>query len=402
MILRTALARKFRMVLPLGLTLMLLPMAATPLFAQTPGITATEILLGQSADLAGPTKEIGTNMRDGALLYFKHINTNGGIHGRKIRLITMDDGYDANRCAANTRRLIEKDKVFMLFGYTGTPTSERAVALAEAGGVPFFGPVTGAEFLRTPVKHLVFNIRASYFQETDAIVKILHEERGVTRFSVFYLNGDYGQAGLTGVKMALAKYHSMLVNTAGYDMKNPDVSAAVKHILAGNPQAVIIIGVPDPHPAAFIKAFRETGNRAYIAGISPVNGEVLGQRLLNIGVGVMVSQVVPYPYYKETPVVAEYHRMIGLYMPEHQANFAGMEGFIDAKALCKIFEDMPDTMTREDFVKTAESETNVDLGGMNISFSPTSHQGSNKVFFTQIVPGGFLKPIARLSNLYEY
>ncbi len=200
----------------------------------------------------------------------------------------------------------------------------------------------------------------------------------------------------------MARRHLSLVDKASYGLGNPDVSAAVKRLLAGTPQAVIVIGTPDPHPAAFIKAFREAGSRAYIANLSPVGGEILAQRLLNIGVGVMISQVVPYPFYKETPVVAEYQRMTSLYMPEHEPDYSGLEGFIDAKALCKILADMPEPMTRGDFARTAEQETNVDLGGMRFSFSPTNHQGSDEVFFTQIVPGGFIKPIARLDDLYGY
>ncbi len=199
MILRTALARKLRMALPLGLVLVFFPAATVPLFAQTPGITASEIIIGQSADLGGPTRAIGTSLRDGALLYFRHVNTDGGIHGRKIRLISLDDAGDANRCDANTRRLIDKEKVFLLFGYTGTPTSERAVPLAEASRVPFFAPYTGAQFFRTPVKPPVFNLRASYFQEIKAIVTILCKERDVTRFSVFYLDYTNGRAGLAGM-----------------------------------------------------------------------------------------------------------------------------------------------------------------------------------------------------------
>ena len=155
-------------------------------FAQTVGVTDAEIVIGQSCALKGPTKVLGQSLRRGALSYFKHVNENGGIWGRYIRLVTYDDGYEPKACVDNTEKLIEQDKAFLLFGYVGTPTSKAVLPIVTEKKVPFFAPFTGAEFLRTPVNPYIFNLRASYFQETEAMVDKLLTERSIKRISVFF------------------------------------------------------------------------------------------------------------------------------------------------------------------------------------------------------------------------
>lgn len=365
-----------------------------------PGITAHEIILGQSCVISGPLKDLGTEMRDGALTYFNYINTMGGIKGRKIRLISMDDGYNAARCRNNTVNFIDVEQVFLLFGYVGTPTSKAALPLAVQKKVPFFAPYTGAEFLRTPVNPLVFNIRASYFQETEAIVGKLHSEKGIQRISVFYMNGSYGRAGLEGVQRALAKRNLTLNSKASYEVSTGDATAAARKLAADNPEAVIIVGTYGP-AADFIAKMRTAGSTAYIVNISPVGGEKLAKKLGNQGVGVMITQVVPFPYFKRSPLVKEYHSLTRQFFPRGEASFTGMEGFIAAKSLCKILEAIPGEVNRTRFVKAAQAQANVDLGGLKFSFKPGEQQGAHDVFFTQIVPGGFVQPVTSLDDLYE-
>src|SRR5438552_17766378 len=186
--------------------------AATVLAAGAePGITATTILIGQSAAFSGPASELGNEMRAGALAYFQQINAAGGINGRKIELRSLDDGYESDRAAANTKKLIE-DGVFLLFGYVGTPTSNASKPIFTAARVPFVGPFTGAESLRNPLNRYIFNIRASYFDETDKIVGQLTGQT-LDRIAVFFQNDDYGKAGLTGVERAMQKRGLNIVAT---------------------------------------------------------------------------------------------------------------------------------------------------------------------------------------------
>ncbi|MBS1137611.1 MAG: transporter permease [Proteobacteria bacterium] len=169
--------------------------AATVAVAEV-GVSDNRILLGQSAALSGPAQELGIEMRLGAQLYFEHVNRQGGIFGRSIELRSYDDGYEPDRTAPNTTRLIREDGVFALFGYVGTPTSNAAIPIFSEAKVPFIGAFTGADSLRHPFNRLIFNIRASYFEETERIVDE-HASLGVQSVAVFYQNDAYGKAGLT-------------------------------------------------------------------------------------------------------------------------------------------------------------------------------------------------------------
>jgi len=370
-------------------------------WGKTPGISENEILIGQSCALKGPTQALGKGMKNGALAYFRHINSEGGIRGKKIRLISYDDGYEPQACAANTNKLIDQDKVFLLFGYVGTPTSKVAMPIAIKKGVPYFGPFTGAEFLRSPVKRQVLNMRASYFQETEAMVDHLFRDKGIKRISVFYQNDSYGKAGLEGVRRALARRDMEILNQAHYPRNTVDVEPAVKALLATKPGAVIMIGAYRPC-ARFIRLMREAGSDATFLNVSFVGADAMADILANKGLGVVVTQVVPYPFDKRIPVVAEFHRLMRQYVPNADPDLVSMEGFISAKALCKILLETPDPITREGFIQTAEKQSDVDLGGFSFSFGPDDHQGSDLVYFTQVGPGRFICPIKNLTGLYEY
>ncbi|MDO9157898.1 MAG: ABC transporter substrate-binding protein, partial [Burkholderiaceae bacterium] len=160
------------------------------------------IVLGQSAAFSGPAAELGQQYHLGARLYFDRVNASGGIEGRKIELHKLDDGYEPERCAANTRQFIAEG-VFALFGYVGTPTTAAALPLATEARMPLFAPLTGAQSLREPYNRQVVHIRASYLDETAAIVRQTHAV-GIKRLAVFHQNDGYGQAGLDGVRRALA------------------------------------------------------------------------------------------------------------------------------------------------------------------------------------------------------
>src|SRR5882762_1914112 len=189
-----------------------------------PGVTATTILIGQSAAFSGPASELGTEMRAGALAYFQQVNASGGVHGRKIELRSLDDGYESDRAAANTKKLID-DGVFLLFGYVGTPTSNASKPIFTAARVPFVGPFTGAESLRNPLNRYIFNVRASYYDETDKLVGQLVGQT-LDKIAVFYQNDDYGKAGLTGVERAMQKRSLKIIATGTVERNTTDVAVA--------------------------------------------------------------------------------------------------------------------------------------------------------------------------------
>jgi branched-chain amino acid transport system substrate-binding protein len=269
----------------LRILLTLLALAAG--IAQAQGVTDSEIVLGQSAALSGPAAQLGQDMRDGALLYFQHVNAQGGVHGRRIVLKTLDDGYEANRAAANTRKLVDDDKVFALFGYVGTPTSAASMPIFTQAKVPFVGPFTGAESLRNPVNPYIFNVRASYFDETEAIVQHL-SAMGIDRIAIFYQDDAYGQAGLAGVERALKKRNLALVARGTVERNTVQVEKAVAAIGKSDPQAVVMISAYTSC-AAFIKQMKAANMNPTFWNVSFVGSKALAEELGPEGRGVEIS-----------------------------------------------------------------------------------------------------------------
>ena len=176
-----------------------------------PGVYDKRIVFGQSAAFKGPAAALGIGMREGILAAFAEMNATGGVHGRKLDLVSYNDGYEPNTAIDNTKRLLQADKVFALIGEVGTPTSKAVQPIASDAGVPFIGPFTGAEFLRNPYKRSVINVRASYFQETEAMVERLVKDLAISRIAILYQDDSYGRAGLVGVRKALEKRNMELV-----------------------------------------------------------------------------------------------------------------------------------------------------------------------------------------------
>ncbi|HTS23090.1 MAG TPA: ABC transporter substrate-binding protein [Casimicrobiaceae bacterium] len=349
--------------------------------AGDPGVTSNSILIGQSAAFSGPASELGTEMRAGAMAYFQAINASGGVNGRKIELRSLDDGYEADRAAANTKKLID-DGVFLLFGYVGTPTSNAAKPIFTAAKVPFVGPFTGAESLRNPVNRYVFNIRASYFDETDKLVGQLVGQT-LDRIAVFYQNDDYGKAGLTGVERAMQKRNMQIIATGTVERNTVDVGAAVKSICKVDPQGVVMISAYKSC-AAFIKAMRNAGCNPQFMNVSFVGSKALAHEAGASGRGVGVSQVVPFPWNLSARIVKDYQQMIEASTGKQNYSFTSLEGFIAAKVLVEGLRRTGNDLTRERFINAMEQIRDFDVGGFTVSFSPTDHSGSKFVELTVI------------------
>lgn len=362
-----------------------------------PGITKDQILIGQSCDLSGTFKELGKEAKNGATAYFSHINASGGVKGRKIKLVTLDDSYDVSKCVANTDKLLNQENVFLLFGYLGAPTIHAVLETVKKNNVPFFAPLTGAEFLRNPMTREVFNIRASYIKEIETIIEALLM-KNIKRISVFYMEADYGTSGLAAVEAELKMRGMNIHSKASYPPDSKDIRPAVASLSASEPEAVIIIAA-NSASAAFIEEMRARKSKPMMINLSPVGGDLLAKNLKNRGVGVVVTQVMPFPFDKRVPVVAEYHRISEAFTPEAEISYSGLEGFIAAKTLCSILSKMQ-AFTRREFIETAEL-TYEYVGGYKINYTPANHFGSVMVQLTQIAPGGFLGNVENLNQLYE-
>ena len=359
-----------------------LALAVLGIVAQAePGVTPTSILIGQSAAFTGPASELGNEMRAGANAYFRYVNANGGVNGRKIEMRSLDDGYEGDRAAANTKKLID-DGVFLLFGYVGTPTSNASKPIFTAARVPFVGPFTGAESLRNPLNRYVFNIRASYFDETERIVGQMTAQT-LAKIAVFYQNDDYGKAGLAGVERAMAKRNLKIVATGTVERNTVDVAAAVQAIGKSDAQAVVMISAYKSC-AAFIKAMRAAGYSPQFINVSFVGSKALAKEAGPDGRGVGISQVMPFPWNLSAPIVKEYQQLLEAATGKQDYSFTSLEGFIAAKVLVEGLRRTGADLTRERFIAAMEKMKDVDLGGYTVNFSPTDHNGSKFVELTVI------------------
>ncbi|WP_036169665.1 ABC transporter substrate-binding protein [Massilia sp. 9096] len=350
------------------------------------GVSDKSIVIGQSAALSGPASALGTAMRDGALAYFDAVNADGGVHGRQIVLKTVDDGYDPARAGPNTGQLVDKDKVFALFGYVGTPTSNAAMAWVDKGDVPFFAPMTGAQTFREPVNRNVFNIRDGYADETEKIVEHL-DAIGVKQIAVLYQDDAYGKAGLEGVTQALKKRKQDVFVTATVERNSVDVAAAVAKMKAAKPHAVIMISAYKSS-AAFIRAMRKASDSVpFFWNVSFVGSQALMDELGPDASGVMISQVMPSPWDEKIAVVKEYRKLY-LAKPGREPDYASLEGFIAAKVFVEGLRHVKGDVTRKGFTHALETMGATNLGGYTVQFSPSNHNGSNYVDLSIITRKG--------------
>jgi branched-chain amino acid transport system substrate-binding protein len=341
-----------------------------------------QLVLGQSAALSGPAAQLGIQFRAGANLYFERINASGGIHGTGIELKTLDDGYEPERCAANTTRFVDEG-VFALFGYIGTPTSMAALPLVSKHKVPFFAPFTGARGLREPFNPHVFHVRASYFDETEHIVNQLHAV-GMKRIAVFYQNDSYGQAGLEGVVRALSARGAKPVATGTVERNTVDVAAAVDAIVAERPDGIVQISAYHSC-AAFVRAARRSGSAAQFCNVSFVGTSALAQELGPDARGVVVSQVMPYPFAAKTALVGEFIRAA---TGRVDMNYSSLEGYVAAKVLVEGLRRAGPHPSREMLVAGLERLHEYDAGGFFVNFSAAKHTGSSYVDLTILTGDG--------------
>lgn len=349
------------------------------------GVTPDTIVLGQSVALTGPAAALGVEMRNGAKVYFDYVNSKGGVHGRKIQLVTLDDGYEPARTVPNTKKLIEEYKVFALFGYVGTPTSSAVLPLFTEARVPFFGAFTGAELLRQPFNRYIFNVRASYYDETEKIVEQL-VSTGSRNIAVFYQDDAYGQAGLKGVELAMARRNLKISTTATVERNTLKVERAVKTINAAQPDAVVMISAYKSC-GEFIRQMKKQGSAAQFYNVSFVGSQALADDLGSEGVGVAISQVMPFPWGGDMPIIREYQSLM-LRAGNKQFTFSTVEGFIAAKAFVEGLRRAGRDLTRERLIAALEKMNDVDLGGFYVGFTPTNHNASKFVDLTIIAHDG--------------
>ncbi|WP_439115532.1 ABC transporter substrate-binding protein [Hydrogenophaga sp.] len=346
---------------------------------------ASRLVLGQSAAFSGPAAQLGIQFHAGAKLYFDQLNAKGGVNQATVEISQLDDGYEPERCAANTRKLLNDD-VFALFGYIGTPTSVVALPLATQAQTPFFAPFTGAMGLRQPFNRMAFHMRASYNDETALIVKQL-TNLGLKKIAVFHQNDAYGKAGLDGVTLALNAMQLKPVAVATVERNSVDVAQAVSTLNAAQPDAVVQISAYTSC-AAYIRAARAAGYGGMFYNVSFVGTQALADALGKEGAGVAVSQVVPTPYSTSRPITREFLAAIAQGGSKVQPNFSSMEGFMAAKLFAEGMRRASGRLTRDSLIGGLESIRDFSIGGFNVSFSPSNHVASKFVELSMLTGDG--------------
>ena len=362
--------------------------ACSALAAAEPGVTDSTITLGMSSPFTGPNGVYGVDMRQVIQAYFAQVNKGGGVNGRKIDLVALDDGYETDRTVANTKTLIGDKRVFALLAFYGSsPTTEAMNTVFGPARVPLVGTISGAGTLREPIAknpngHYMFNVRASYADETEAIINQL-VSLGLKNIAVFYQNDGFGKSGLEGVTASLKKHNLAPSAVATVERNSVDVAAAVDTIAKAKPQAVVMVTLYKP-TAAFVQAMKKGGQRPMFTTLSPVGTEQLVKELGADARGIVISQVMPYPWNDIVPMVRDYQKLVG---KGGAYSYYGIEAYAMARIMVEALRKTGKEPTREKLVAALES-TNTDLGGFRIGFTNTNRQGSRFVEMTVVGPGG--------------
>jgi ABC-type branched-subunit amino acid transport system substrate-binding protein len=361
------------------------------------GVSADKVVFGQAAALEGPASALGQNMKIGLEAAFAEINKAGGVKGRKLELKSVDDGYEPSKSIEVVKKLLEEDKVFAIAGTVGTPTAAATQPIAATAGAPFIGAFTGAEFLREPYKPLVMNIRASYFQETEAMVEHLTKDIGASKIAIMYQDDAFGQAGLAGVKKALDKRQMQLAGEGTFERNTLAVKAALLAIKKAQPDAVIMISPYKP-AAEFIKLAKQIKLEATFVNISFVGTNSLAKELGPMGSGVVITQVVPFPDDAAIPVVGRYHAALKASAPDAEPGFVSLEGYLVGRAIIAAMEKVSGDLTRQALVEAVQKSGTFDLGGFKLAYGSSSNRGSDQVFLTVIQADGSLKAVSHLEK----
>ena len=363
---------------------------------ESPGFSDNHVLFGQSAAFTGPAQELGKEMRLGIEAAFHEANQAGGVHGRELRLESLNDAYEPEFAASNTQRLIESEQVFALIGMVGTPTARVSAPLAHAAGIPFIAPFTGAEFLRDPELENVLNLRASYYQETEEMVARLAEDRGITRVAVLYQDDSYGRNGLEGARLALKRRGLEPVASGRYERNTSAVKSAVLAITEAEPEAVIMIGASAP-VARTVDLVRRDADPVFMA-VSFVGSNALAAELGGAGAGVYVTQVVPLPDDASVPVVARYRAALSAYDPLAEPGFVSLEGYLAGRLAIAGLQACGPDLDRERFLDAVHDAASIDIDGIRLQYGPGDNQGSDAVFLTVMGTDGKYHQVDKLEG----
>ena len=354
--------------------------------ATAQGVDSSSVKFAQVAALDGPAAALGTGMREGILAAFEEANRAGGVHGRQVMLESFDDGYEPDRSVAHVRSIIDGGNHIGLIGPVGTPTSRATQPIATEADMPFVGPFTGAGFLRDPELKNVVNVRATYAAETEAWIKHLVDELGMNSIAILYQDDGFGRVGLDGVTAALDRRGMSLVAEGTYTRNTVAVKSALLDIRKAKPDAVVMVGAYKPI-AEFIRLSRKLKFEPTFVNISFVGSKALASELGADGEGVIISQVVPFPWDATLPIVANYQDAIMAVDPDAEPSFVTMEGYLVGRVALRALEAAGPDLDRAALSTALVELGRFDLGGLTFDYGAGDNQGLDTVFMTRIVSG---------------
>lgn len=346
------------------------------------GVSDDEILLGMSNALTGPTAQLGIKLKQGSEAYFKALNKQGGIHGRQLSLISLDDGYEPQNTVSNTRKLIYEHKVFALFGYVGTPTSFAIMPLLKDSNIPFLMPFTGAEFLRKPLRKNIFNLRTSYFEEAKAQIDYLVIKQLINKIGLLIQADEFGLAVEQGLLKAMSRHGIKPLVTVRYKRNTEDIYAALDKLKQSGVEAVSFVGTYKPL-IEFINAGFDKQFTPFYTTVSFVSSHDLFNQLKHPA-KVLVTEVVPDPNKCKIEICQQFDLAMaaaGVSQPD-QVHF---EGYLNAYVFAEAAKGCGKQLTRACLMDNLES-FQADFQGIAISFSPQTHQGLNTVYYSFYTP----------------
>ncbi|KII11585.1 ABC transporter substrate-binding protein [Phaeobacter sp. S60] len=373
-------------------TAAVLALAVPTLGLAEQGVSSTEVRFAQVAALDGPAAALGQGMQLGLKAAFAEANAAGGIHGRSIVLESMDDSYEPDKSVALVKQVIEGDQHIGLIGAVGTPTASATQPIATEAGLPFIGPFTGAGFLRDASHGNILNVRATYAAETEAWIAHLVDERNMKSIALLYQDDGFGRVGLAGVTAALEKRGMALVAEGTYTRNTTAVKKALLTIRKAKPDAVVMVGAYKP-VAEFIKLSRKLKFNPTFVNISFVGSDALARELGDAGEGVIISQVVPFPWDHSLPVVAQYQAALNAVDSDAEPGFVTLEGYLTGRLAIRALEDAGVDLTRGSYLSAMAGLRDVDFGGVTMRFGPDDNQGMDDVFLTHITKEGGFQPV---------
>ena len=351
------------------------------------GIEDGVVHFAQVAALDGPAGALGSGMRDGILAAFAEANAAGGVHGRMLELDSYDDGYEPNQAIDLVNQVIGDNNHIGFIGPVGTPTSRAVQPIATEANMPFIGPFTGAGFLRDPALTNVLNVRATYDAETEEWIRHLVDEKGMQNIAILYQDDGFGRVGLAGVNAALERRGMSLVAEGTYTRNTTAVRAALLDIRKAEPDAVVMVGAYSAI-GEFVRLSRKLSFDPAFVTISFVGSRALVADLGADGEGVIISQVVPFPWDASIPLVAAYQAAMQAHAPGSEPGFVTLEGYVVGRLAVEALKAAGPDLTRDALLNAMTSLGTVDISGTVLNFGPGDNQGMDEVFLTAIGPNG--------------